>query len=109
MSDKTLFQKIMDREIPADFVYEDDDCIVIKDIRPKAPLHLLIIPRKPLPDTTHLKEEDWPLYTHLHQVAVDLARKANCTNYRLQINTGEKAGQTVFHLHLHLIGWPEGN
>ena len=107
MPEKSIFQKIMDREIPADFVYEDDDCIVIKDIRPKAPIHYLIIPRSPIRDMNELQEGDWGVFTHLHQVAVRMAHEAHCNHYRLQINTGEKAGQTVFHLHLHLIGWPE--
>lgn len=107
MSEKTLFQKIMDREIPADFVHEDELCIAIKDIRPKAPIHYLIIPRKPLKDATEIQAEDQSLSGHLLLVASQLAKAANCSHYRLQINTGEKAGQTVFHLHLHLMGWPD--
>jgi histidine triad (HIT) family protein len=106
MSDKTLFQRIIDREIPGDFVYEDELCVAIKDINPKAPVHLLVIPRKPLRDMTEAQPEDSALLGHLLLVAQGLAKQNACKDYRLQINNGEKAGQTVFHLHLHLLGWP---
>ena len=101
----TLFEKIIAREIPADFVHEDDICIGIKDIAPKAPIHFLIIPRKPIPGVQEIQEEDWPTVTHLFQVAKRLAEKENCEGYRLQFNVGEKGGQIVPHLHLHLMGW----
>ncbi len=106
MADKTVFEKIIDKEIPADFVYEDDVCVGIKDINPKAPIHFLLVPRKAIPKFSDLEVEDEGILLHLFQVAKELAKKNNCKDFRLQINNGEKAGQTVFHLHLHLMGWP---
>jgi histidine triad (HIT) family protein len=105
MSEKTLFQKIIDREIPADFVYEDEQCVVIKDLYPKAPIHFLLIPRKPIPSIEALEEEDKDLVTHLIYLAKKLAKDFTCEGYRLQFNVGEKGGQVIFHLHLHLMGW----
>lgn len=103
--EKTLFQKIIDREIPADFVYEDDECIAIKDIYPKAPVHFLIIPRKHIPSFAEVETEDAELISHLMFVAQKLAKEFKCLGYRLQFNVGEKGGQVIFHLHLHLMGW----
>lgn len=103
--EKTLFQKIIDREIPADFVYEDEECIVIKDLYPKAPVHLLVIPRKAIPSINELEESDALLVAHLIFVAKKLAQERKCEGYRLQFNVGEKGGQVIFHLHLHLMGW----
>ncbi|KKU77918.1 MAG: Histidine triad (HIT) protein [Candidatus Peregrinibacteria bacterium GW2011_GWA2_47_7] len=104
--EKTLFQKIIDKEIPAEFVFEDEKCIAIKDIYPKAPVHFLVIPRKPIPSVEDLKEEDRDLVAHLIFVGRQLARNYNCEGYRLQFNVGEKGGQVIFHLHLHVMGWP---
>jgi len=106
MSEKTLFERIIDREIPGDFVYEDELCVAIKDINPKAPVHVLVIPRKALRGISEAEPQDSALLGHLLLVAQDLAKQNTCKDYRLQINNGEKAGQTVFHLHLHLLGWP---
>lgn len=103
--EKNLFQKIIDREIPADFVYEDEQCVAIKDIYPKAPIHLLVIPRKDIPSVNELEEEDGDLMAHLIFVARQLAKQYKCEGYRLQLNVGEKGGQVIFHLHLHLMGW----
>jgi histidine triad (HIT) family protein len=105
MAEKTLFEKIIDGEIPGDFVHKDDICVAIKDIAPKAPIHYLIIPRKPIPGVHDIQEEDWPTVTHLFKVAKQLAEKEGCEGYRLQFNVGEKGGQIVPHLHLHLMGW----
>lgn len=105
MSEKTLFQKIIDREIPADFVYEDDQCVAIKDIYPKAPVHLLVIPRKHIPSFEEVQPEDAELIAHLMFVAKQLAKDHHCEGYRLQFNVGEKGGQVIFHLHLHMMGW----
>jgi histidine triad (HIT) family protein len=105
MADKTLFQKIIEGEIPGDFVYQDEKCVAIKDLYPKAPLHLLIIPREPIPSIQNLEEKDADLVAHLIFVAKKLAEKNACTGYRLQFNVGEKGGQVIFHLHLHLMGW----
>lgn len=103
--EKTLFQKIIDKEIPADFVYEDEHCIAIKDIYPKAPVHVLIIPRKAIPSVNDLKDGDKALVAHLIFVGKKLAEDLHCDGYRLQFNVGEKGGQVIFHLHLHLMGW----
>jgi histidine triad (HIT) family protein len=104
-TEKTLFEKIIAREIPANFVHEDETCVAIKDIAPKAPVHYLIIPRKPIPGVHMLEDEDWPTVLHLFQVAKKLAERDGCEGYRLQFNVGEKGGQEVPHLHLHLMGW----
>ncbi len=104
-SEKTLFEKIIDREIPADFVYEDELCVAIKDLYPKAPLHFLVIPKKAVPSIADLEGADAQLVSHLIFTAKMLAEKNNCAGYRLQFNVGEKGGQVIFHLHLHLMGW----
>ncbi len=114
MEEKTLFQKIADREIPAEIVYEDEWSVVFRDINPQAPTHLLIIPRKPIPSLDALTEEDKMLVGHLHLVAKKVAEQEGLTGgYRLVINNGPDALQTVPHLHFHLIGgrklsWPPG-
>lgn len=114
MADKTLFQKIADREIPAALVHEDDRCVAFRDINPQAPVHLLIVPRKPIPGLDHLEDEDAALVGHLFVVARRLAEQEGLTGgYRTVFNTGADAGQTVSHLHLHLLGgrpllWPPG-
>ena len=114
MAKKTLFEKIADREIPADLVFEDDRCIAFRDIHPQAPTHILIVPRKPIPTLNDLTEEDEALVGHLFLVAKQIARQEGLDNgYRTVFNCGEEAGQTVFHIHLHLLGgrtlsWPPG-
>ena len=105
MSEKTLFQKIIDREIPADFIHEDEHCVVIKDKFPKAPIHFLVIPRKVIPSIVELEEEDQELISHMIFTAKRLAKEHKCEGYQLQFNVGEKGGQVIFHLHLHLMGW----
>ncbi len=105
MAEKTLFQKIIDREIPADFVYEDDLCVAIKDLYPKAPVHFLVIPRKVIPSFAEVAQEDKDLVSHLMFVGQKLAAEYKCEGYRLQFNVGEKGGQVIFHLHLHMMGW----
>ncbi|MBX6419639.1 MAG: histidine triad nucleotide-binding protein [Sinobacteraceae bacterium] len=113
-SPKTLFQKIIDRELPGSFVYEDEQCVVIKDINPGAPLHLLVIPRKPIPRLSDATPEDQALLGHLLLVASQVAREAGCGEaFRVAINNGAGAGQSVFHLHLHVLAgrplkWPPG-
>jgi histidine triad (HIT) family protein len=114
MSEKTLFQKIMDREEPGDIVYEDDLCVALRDINPQAPTHVLVVPRKPIPDLDALTEEDKPLVGHLFLVAQRVAADEGLTGgYRTVVNNGSDAQQTVPHVHLHLIGgrqmsWPPG-
>jgi histidine triad (HIT) family protein len=112
--EKTLFQKIIDREEPGDILYEDDRCAVICDINPQAPTHVLIVPRKPIPDLDALTEEDTSLVGHLFLVAQKVAAKEGLTGgYRTVFNNGSDAQQTVQHIHLHLLGgrrmtWPPG-
>ena len=104
MASKTIFQKIIEKEIPSEFIYEDDLCIVINDINPQAPLHLLIIPKKPLQKLSDAEEKDLNLLGHLMLVAGNMSRKFNVEDaFNIVINNGEKAGQTVFHLHIHLL------
>lgn len=101
--EKSVFTRIMEREIPARFEYEDDKVIVIHDIAPKAPIHLLIIPRKPIPTLMDVSEEDLPLIAHIHKVAQTLAQKLNLKGFRLVNNCGKEGGQEVFHLHYHFL------
>ena len=114
MMKDNLFQKIIDRQVKADIVYEDDRCLAFRDINPQAPVHVLIIPRKVIPTHDAVTEEDRDLLGHLHLVAAQLARKLGLQDgYRLVLNCRERAGQTVPHLHLHLLGgrafhWPPG-
>ena len=112
--DKSIFEKIIDREIPSEILFEDAQCIVIKDIAPKAPVHLLIIPKKPIPKLSDASEEDKELLGHLMWVAGEISRELGLDEtFRLVTNNGAKAGQSVFHLHLHLLSgrplqWPPG-
>ena len=101
-----LFCKIANKEVPAEIVYEDEKVIVLKDIHPKAPLHLLIVPKKHIPSINHLELRDKELIGGLFLVAQKIARAEGVdkTGYRLIFNMGKDAGQTVDHLHLHLLG-----
>ena len=110
---KTLFQKIADREIPAQIVHEDEHCFAIRDINPQAPLHLLVIPRKLIPKLSDADAADQALLGHLLLVGKQLALAAGHADFRLNINNGAGAGQSVFHLHVHVLGgrmfkWPPG-
>ena len=112
---KTIFEKIIDKEIPSDIIYEDDLLIAIKDINPVAPVHLLIIPKKVIPTLNDLSEEDSIIVSKMFSLAKDLAKKLNIdkTGYRTIFNCNDDGGQTVYHIHLHLIGgrkmtWPPG-
>ena len=100
----TIFGKILRGEAPAEFVYQDDRAIVIRDIAPKAPVHLLVIPRKPIARLSQAEDADAELLGHLLLVARRVAAEAGLTDWRLVINDGAGAGQTVFHLHLHVLG-----
>lgn len=105
MSEDTVFSKIIRREIPADIVYEDDLCLAFRDITPQAPTHLLLIPKKPIARLSEVQAEDKALLGHLLFVVSEIAQQEKIDKgYRVVINTGEDGGQTVFHLHLHLIG-----
>lgn len=104
MSEKSIFSRIIDGEIPSQFIYQDDVCVCIKDISPQAPTHLLIIPRKPIPRLADATAEDQAILGHLMLVAGEIARQQGVDEaFRLIVNNGAGAGQTVFHLHLHLM------
>jgi len=114
MSEKTLFSKIIDREIPARIEHEDDRCIVIHDISPQAPVHLLVIPKNPIPRVGEAGSSDEALLGHLLLTAGAVARKLNVgQGFRVVINNGKMAGESVPHLHVHVLGgrqleWPPG-
>lgn len=100
----SLFTQIINREIPATIEYEDDAFIVIHDINPAAPIHLLIIPKKEIVNIQDLDKEDIPMMSQVFSIAQQLATKHNVENgYRLVANNGKDAGQTVFHLHFHFL------
>lgn len=111
---KTLFEKICDGDIPADLVHQDEWCVVFKDINPTAPVHLLVVPRKPIRQLSEAQADDQALLGHLLLVANKVAADAGYGDaFRLVINNGGPAGQSVFHLHLHVIAgraqkWPPG-
>lgn len=112
---KTLFEKIIAREIPADIIYEDDLVLAFRDIKPQAPVHVLIVPKKVIPRLAEAKAEDHRVLGHLLLKAAELAVKLGVkeTGYRLVINNGPNGGETVPHLHCHLLGgramaWPPG-
>jgi histidine triad (HIT) family protein len=109
-----IFLKIIEKKIPARIVYEDEQCLAFHDVNPQTPVHVLIIPRKVIPTHADITEEDCELLGHLHLVAARLAEQLGIGDgYRLVLNCKERAGQTVPHLHLHLLGgrdmtWPPG-
>jgi histidine triad (HIT) family protein len=111
----TVFAKILRGDIPADLVHEDEHCIAFRDINPQAPVHVLVIPRKEIVSIDSMEDGDAALLGHLMTVARDVARTEGVAEdgYRLVINNGAHAGQTVFHLHIHVLGgrtlgWPPG-
>lgn len=110
----TLFSKIIDRTIPADIVYEDDLCLAFRDIHPQAPIHILIIPKKPIAKIVEATTADQQLLGHLMLTAGRIATDLGVSDaYRLVVNNGADAGQSVFHLHIHLLAgrsfnWPPG-
>ena len=112
--EKTIFKRIIDREIPADIVYEDDDCLAFRDANPQAPTHVLVIPKKEIVSLAHLSDGDQELIGHLFIVTRKLAEELGLQDgYRTVINCGPDGGQTVDHLHIHLLGgrqfsWPPG-
>ena len=114
MAEKTVFQKIIDREIPAQIVFEDAQCLAFRDINPRAPTHVLVIPKKPIVSLDDLQDEDQSLIGHMHLVIRDLARQLDLNSgYRVVVNCGADGGQEVPHLHFHLLGgrplkWPPG-
>jgi histidine triad (HIT) family protein len=113
MAEKTLFEKIIDREIPSDIVYEDDDVIAFKDVNPVAPVHILVVPKKPIPKVSDMEADDIELMGKVMYAAKQVAHEQGVaeSGFRLVVNNGEAASQSVFHVHVHLIGgeamgWP---
>ncbi len=111
----TIFEKIIAREIPAKIIWEDDDAIAFEDVNPQAPVHVLIVPKKVIPRLSATTEKDRALLGKLLSVAGEVAKKLDIdkTGYRVVINSGPDAGESVPHLHVHLLGkralaWPPG-
>ena len=110
----TLFTKIINRQIPADIVYEDDQCLAFRDINPQAPVHVLLVPKKPIAMLASAQAEDEALLGHLMLAVGTVVRQLGVDNaFRLVINNGEASGQSVFHVHLHILAgrafrWPPG-
>ena len=111
----TIFGKILRGEIPSDRVYEDDQCVAFRDINAAAPTHVLIIPRKYIPTLNDIAEEDEPLIGHMVRVASKIAKDEGIAEdgFRLVVNCNPQGGQTVYHLHMHVLGgrgmsWPPG-
>ena len=110
---ETLFTKIINRQIDADIVYEDELCLAFKDINPQAPLHVLVIPKKEIAMVADAQLQDTALLGHLLVKAAEIAKNSGHNAYRLVINNGKDAGQSVFHLHVHILAgrkldWPPG-
>lgn len=114
MAEKTIFQRIIDKEIPATIIYEDDRCLAFHDVAPQAPTHVLVIPKQPVVSVATLRDNDADLVAHLFLVIRDLARQLKLDRgYRVVVNCGRDGGQSVDHLHFHLLGgrelhWPPG-
>jgi histidine triad (HIT) family protein len=109
----TIFGRILRGEIPCDAVYSDDLCLAFRDVAPQAPVHVLVIPRDPIPSLSEAGSEHQALLGHLLLVAARVAREQGLEGFRTVINSGAVAGQTVFHLHVHVLGgramtWPPG-
>ncbi len=113
MTEDTIFHKILRQEIPCEEVYSDELCLAFRDIEPQAPCHILIIPRKTIPSLNEVIKEDSNLLGHLLFIGAKIANEEGLKSWRTIINTGEESGQTVFQLHVHVIGgrklkWPPG-
>jgi histidine triad (HIT) family protein len=114
MADKTIFQRIIDKEIPAKIVHEDDRFLAFHDVSPQAPTHILVIPKKPITSVAELESDDADLLGHMWLVIRDIAKQENLgRGYRVVVNCGRDGGQSVDHLHFHLLGgrqmtWPPG-
>ncbi len=113
MSDNCLFCKIIRGEIPAAKLYEDDEVLAFRDIAPQAPVHFLVVPKHHVSGPAAVREQDDHIVGKMMRVGSELAKKENIPDFRLVFNNGEQAGQTVFHLHMHVLGgrnmaWPPG-
>nr|XP_046241361.1 histidine triad nucleotide-binding protein 2, mitochondrial isoform X1 [Scatophagus argus]XP_046241362.1 histidine triad nucleotide-binding protein 2, mitochondrial isoform X1 [Scatophagus argus] len=110
----TIFSKVIDKSIPADIIYEDEKCLAFRDITPQAPVHFLVIPRVPIPRISEAKDDDAQLLGHLLVVAKNVAKQESLNEgYRVVINDGKHGSQSVYHLHIHVLGgrqmmWPPG-
>ncbi len=111
----SIFKKIIDREIPADIVYEDEQCLAFRDINPQAPVHVLLIPKREIASLAEVQPDDAALLGHLMVKASEIASQLELDEegYRVVLNTGKNGGQAVFHIHLHILGgralsWPPG-
>jgi histidine triad (HIT) family protein len=111
----TLFEQIINREVPAQIIYEDDQCLAFRDINPQAPTHVLVIPKKAIPRLEEAIDSDEPLLGHLLLTAAEVAKREGIAQngYRLIVNQGWHAGESVPHLHVHVLGgrqmkWPPG-
>jgi histidine triad (HIT) family protein len=109
----TLFEKIIARQIPANIIYEDDSVVAFRDINPQAPTHFLVVPRRAIPMLAQAGEADAELLGRCLLAAARVAKAEGLEGYRVVVNNGEEAGQTVFHLHVHVLGgrrmgWPPG-
>ena len=111
---ETIFDKIIRKEIPSDIVYEDELCLAFKDVNPQAPIHILIIPKKSIAKVADANNDDQNVLGHMLLMAGKIAKDLGVKDaFRLVVNNGEEAGQTVFHLHIHLLAgrdfsWPPG-
>lgn len=101
----SIFTKIIERELPSTIEYEDDEIIVIHDINPRAPIHLLIIPKEEIPTVNDFTKDHAPLMAKMIFIAQDMAKKLDLEGYKLEYHVGEKGGQIIFHVHLHLLGY----
>lgn len=115
MTEKTIFKRIIDGEIPADVVYEDEQCLAFRDVAPQAPTHVLVIPKKEIVSVAGIADEDQQLIGHIFLVIRNVAKDLGLAEggYRVIANTGQDGGQSVDHLHFHLLGgrplsWPPG-
>ena len=113
MAEDTIFSRILRGEIPCDEVYSDEQCLAFRDVAPQAPVHVLVIPREPIVGLQDVRDEHAGLLGHLLLVAARVAKQEGLKDWRTVINSGAAAGQTVFHLHVHVIGgrelaWPPG-
>ena len=113
MSQETIFTKIINREIPANIIYEDENTLAFEDINPQAPFHVLIIPKIAIPTINHINDDNAHLVGNLYVVAAKLAKEHNFSDdgYRVVMNCNDHGGQTVYHIHLHMLagkqmGWP---
>ena len=114
MAEKNIFQRIIDKEVPAKIIYEDDRCLAFHDVAPQAPTHVLVIPKKPVRSVSDIADDDAELIGHLWKVIRDLAQQLQLSRgFRVVVNNGREAGQSVDHLHFHVLGgrqftWPPG-